>query len=80
MVRKNVIAKKRGYKCPVCPRQAYSLRGVAQHLAMRQDEKHTSWRTGHGLPKRCKKISEVMKITRKIVEILVENETTQLVK
>ena len=36
--------KERNLKCPVCPFQSSSLRGVAIHIVMKRDYAHNAWR------------------------------------
>jgi len=70
MVQKKAISQIKSLGCPVCPWQAYSIRGVAQHLAMKRDKVHEAWRVEHNLPEGSVALTEVMKITWKIVDIL----------
>jgi hypothetical protein len=70
MVRKQVIAKPKPYMCPVCPRQAYTLNGIAQHLAMSWEDAHVAWRLSHGLPERARTMVEVKHMKKKIEEII----------
>ena len=72
MTRRRIIAKEKKYRCPVCPKQAFKKRYIAQHLAMSQDKNHIRWRMDHGLPKQCGTMREVAAITPKIIKILQE--------
>jgi len=70
MARKKVISQLKSWGCPVCSYQAYSLRGVAQHLAMKRDKVHEAWRVEQKFPEGYVKMPEVIKITWKIMDIL----------
>ena len=72
MVRKKSVSQVKSWGCPVCPWQAYSLRGVAQHLAMKRDKVHEAWRVEHELPEDHVALTESMKITWKIMDMLRE--------
>ena len=58
------------YECPVCHQRFRKMRGEAQHLAMKTDGDHSSWRLERGLPEACESKRDVSKATRRIMEIL----------
>jgi len=70
MVRRKVIARDRAFRCPVCPYQAYTKRGLAQHLAMKRDEAHVAWRRSHGLPEDYETMLDVIAMIPRIIEVL----------
>ena len=75
MPRRKVIAFPKAFKCKVCPKQFFTERGLAQHLAMKKDKKHRNWRKEHDLPEDYKSMKEVMEMIPKIIELLQSNNT-----
>ena len=68
------MVKEMNFKCPMCPRRSYSLRGVAIHIAMKNDEAHATWRDMHCLPSGYDTITDAMEIVPRIIDILSSQE------
>jgi len=70
MARRKVIAKKKRWRCPICHRHSYNIRGLALHLAMKRDNAHAKWRQENGLPIDYQTMKEMQEITNMIIKII----------
>jgi len=70
MPRRKVVTEERKWRCPICHKQSAKARGLAMHLAMKRDEKHTEWRAKHNLPTNYETMKDVQKMIPHIVEII----------
>jgi len=70
MGREKVLSVNPKYKCPLCGRHAYKLRDLAMHLAMKKDNSHANWRREHGFPEDYKKMSEVYRMRKLIMNVI----------
>ena len=71
MVRKKLAHVIIPHRCPICGYSRPTLRGLAQHIAMKRDEKHASWREKHGLLRNYETMAEVLAMKEKIINILI---------
>ena len=64
------MVKERHFKCPVCIRSCYSLRGVAIHIVMKRDDVHAAWLAINWLPSGHMDIIDAKAIAPRIMETL----------
>jgi len=70
MARRNVVAKEKEWRCPICHKHSYNIRGLAMHLAMKRDNAHVRWREENTLPIDYKTMREAQEITNIVVKII----------
>lgn len=71
MSRRNVSAEIRRWKCPVCNYRRPTARRLAQHIAMKWDDTHRTWRKERAiLPIEYKTLGEARQIASQILPFL----------